>query len=129
MCSVYVHLSGEDVDEAMLKVAGIKRKDKPDTTIKSSNCPRCDERNDDMRETCRKCGLILSEKKRSELEEAEREKRAAEMEEMKKELTLGMEADKYEIERNVESLVDLLVREKIAAILKQSDNVLKDIPK
>jgi integrase/recombinase XerD len=129
MCSVYVHLSGEDVDEAMLKVAGIKRKDKPETTIKSSNCPRCDELNDDMRETCRKCGLILSEKKRFELEEAEREKRAAELEEMKKEITLGMEADKYEIERNVECLVDLLVREKIAAILKQSDNVLKDIPK
>ncbi len=127
MCSVYVHLSGEDVDEAMLKVAGIKRKDKPDTTIKSSNCPRCDELNDDMRETCRKCGLILSEKKRFELEEAEKVKRVTELEEMKKEITLCMDADKYENERNMESLIEQLVAEKMTKKMKDFDALFNQI--
>lgn len=60
MTQTYVHLSGRDQDNAILKAYGIQVKD--EKTIESqrpSLCPRCREPNDPKARFCWKCGMIL----------------------------------------------------------------------
>lgn len=60
MASTYVHLSGRDVDEALLKAYGIKveeNRNKESNLIKV--CPRCNEVNNVFSTFCKKCGFIL----------------------------------------------------------------------
>lgn len=72
----YVHLSGMDINKAMLKAAGIEvEEDQEPSLLSSERCPRCKELNDKNRELCFKCGLPLSEKMRKEVEEAERKQK------------------------------------------------------
>ena len=60
MTQTYVHLSGRDQDNAILKAYGIAVKE--ERTIESqrpSLCPRCKEPNDPKARFCWKCGMIL----------------------------------------------------------------------
>ena len=62
--AVYVHLSGKDVDEKLLKIYGIKKEslkelNKPKPFIK---CPRCKEINNFDEDFCVKCWLPLNPK-------------------------------------------------------------------
>ncbi len=60
MTSVYVTLSGRDVDNAVLSVYGIKDTEKSqETIIKTWNCPRCNEINEPASRFCKKCGLPI----------------------------------------------------------------------
>lgn len=61
MASIYVHLSGRDVDEALLKVYGVKKdEDKKDESIlKPKECPRCGFVNEKTAKFCSKCSLVL----------------------------------------------------------------------
>jgi site-specific recombinase XerD len=68
MPSIYVHLSGRDVDEAVLKANGIEIKEeehKPKTTV----CPRCKTINTPNNMFCFRCGAVLNLKTAIELEE------------------------------------------------------------
>ncbi|MFC1803524.1 tyrosine-type recombinase/integrase [Thermoproteota archaeon] len=62
MASVYVHLSGRDVDNALLKAYGIKddKKDKKESVLKPVNCKRCEELNSPTGKFCVKCGMPLN---------------------------------------------------------------------
>lgn len=53
MPSTYVHLSGRNLDNSLLKLAGIIREDEEDRTV----CPRCKQSNDRISRYCNKCGL------------------------------------------------------------------------
>jgi integrase/recombinase XerD len=70
---VYVKLSGQDIDDAMLKANGIEidEDDKEPSLLSTERCPRCKEINGKNREICFKCGLPLSEKARKEAELSE----------------------------------------------------------
>jgi len=60
MPSIYVHLSGRDVDSSVLSIYGIKdtsEVDKP--KLKAEQCLRCKEANDPASRFCRRCGLPL----------------------------------------------------------------------
>jgi integrase/recombinase XerD len=61
MASIYVHLSGRDVDDALLKVYGVKKdEDKKDESIlKPKECPRCGSVNAKTAKFCSKCSLVL----------------------------------------------------------------------
>jgi integrase/recombinase XerD len=61
MAAVYVHLSGRDVDNAILKVYGMNQNDngKDETPLKPKNCPRCAETNPPTNKFCFKCGMPL----------------------------------------------------------------------
>ena len=61
MLARYVHLSGKDVENALLELHGIKPQSKDDTSITFKDCPRCANQNipDSLR--CSSCGLILDE--------------------------------------------------------------------
>jgi hypothetical protein len=62
MASIYVHLSGRDVDNALLKVYGIRNEEeKQESQIKPKTCPRCQEINQFTNVFCNKCGMMLDE--------------------------------------------------------------------
>ena len=72
MASVYVHLSGRDVDSALLKLNGINidegEKEK-DNVLKPIACPRCEHLNPPTAKFCQRCGMALDLKTAMELEE------------------------------------------------------------
>ncbi|HKZ45455.1 MAG TPA: tyrosine-type recombinase/integrase [archaeon] len=60
MASVYVHLSGRDVDSALLKTYGIENKTKSEESLlKPKKCIRCNELNPPTNNFCFKCGIPL----------------------------------------------------------------------
>jgi integrase/recombinase XerD len=72
MASVYVHLSGRDVDDALLKIHGLKKDEEvEERQFRASVCPRCQEKNSPEKKICAKCGLILDAKLAIQREELE----------------------------------------------------------
>ena len=60
MASIYVHLSGRDMDKALLGIYGIKLEEKKEEEkLKPKICPRCKERNAYNAVFCSRCGLPL----------------------------------------------------------------------
>ncbi|MDO8427667.1 MAG: tyrosine-type recombinase/integrase [Candidatus Diapherotrites archaeon] len=63
MAARYVHLSGRDIDNAILKVHGIKiSEESAQETVSIIQCKRCDTKNPSVFKLCKKCGNALSEK-------------------------------------------------------------------
>ena len=70
MASVYVHLSGRDVDRALLELNGINvSKEKEAEKFKAIDCPRCKTKNSPISKFCNRCGLALDLKTAIELDE------------------------------------------------------------
>jgi len=74
MPSTYVHLSGRDLDGAILKLNGLKveenEKEKESTV---SKCPRCEKMNPSTGKFCQQCGLPLDQGTAMETEEKRKE--------------------------------------------------------
>ena len=64
MASIYVHLSGRDVDKAILKTHGIKLEETEDekSLLEPKSCKRCNDVNPATNRFCRVCGLPLDDK-------------------------------------------------------------------
>ena len=63
MASVYVHLSGRDVDDALLKLHGIKNNEEDrEEKFKLITCSRCKAKNSPSAKFCNACGLGLDVK-------------------------------------------------------------------
>ena len=60
MASVYVHLSGRDVDGALLKLHGLVKEEKKDDELQLRICERCQEKNSPAQQFCGRCGSPLS---------------------------------------------------------------------
>lgn len=61
MASTYVHLSGRDVDNALLRLQGISRETvKKETRLKTIKCVRCDKTNSPASKFCMRCGSPLT---------------------------------------------------------------------
>jgi integrase len=74
MSKVYVSLSGEQQDEAVLRVYGIeKRKNEKGIEYVPQICPRCGAQNPgrDVAQYCYRCGMPLDAKEREKYEELE----------------------------------------------------------
>ena len=70
MASVYVHLSGRDVDKALLRLNGIEvEEDREELKFKPKICPRCKAKNSPDAKFCSNCGFCLDEKTAIQLEE------------------------------------------------------------
>jgi len=76
MVGVYVHLSSEDVDEAILKLHGIKTSGNGND-LEVIRCPRCTMINPTSSRFCSRCGLPLTEDVVLELEDWEKRKAEA----------------------------------------------------
>ena len=62
MAATYVHLSGRDVDNALLKLHGLaKSEEEQEDRMKVRSCQRCKEYNSPIAKFCIKCGLPLDE--------------------------------------------------------------------
>ena len=61
MASIYVHLSGKDIDNAILKLNGIQIEETHADGLKVGRCLRCKEINPENFSYCGKCGMPLNE--------------------------------------------------------------------
>ena len=58
MAGVYVHMSGRNVDNALLKIYGIKNdEEKRESIFKPKECPRCQKVNQATNKFCSRCGM------------------------------------------------------------------------
>ncbi len=72
MPSTYVHMSGRDVDNAILRMNGMSEGiKKEESKLLPIRCPRCDMMNSNENKFCCKCGGILDLKYAMELQEKE----------------------------------------------------------
>ena len=70
MAATYVHLSGRDVDNALLKLHGLtQNEDKREEVLKVRICPRCQEKNDPVARFCKRCASPLDVKTALDFEE------------------------------------------------------------
>ncbi len=69
MAAIYVHLSGRDVDNALLKMHGIVTDETKDVQMSPKQCTRCSTMNAPTTKFCSKCGLALDIKAALEMEE------------------------------------------------------------
>ncbi|MFH1391210.1 MAG: tyrosine-type recombinase/integrase [Candidatus Diapherotrites archaeon] len=72
MAAQYVHLSGKQVDNAILRMHGIIKEDRKEDILKRNECPRCKEQNDVNNSYCSKCWLPLTQEAAFEAEEKQR---------------------------------------------------------
>jgi len=71
MAATYVHLSGRDIDNALLKLNGIaveEEVEKEEFTVVA--CPRCETKNSPISKFCTKCGYCFDMKTAMQLDEA-----------------------------------------------------------
>jgi integrase/ribosomal protein L40E len=70
MASVYYHLSGKDIDDALLKIHGIKAEEiKEEKNIGIKICQKCGENNSMLSHFCKKCNSPLDLKIMIEIDE------------------------------------------------------------
>ena len=83
MPSVYIHLSGKELDEPLLLQHGlIKNEDKTRPVLTGRLCPRCEHLNQITNKFCDKCSMVLSPEGYEEIrkKEEEQEKRLKKIE-------------------------------------------------
>jgi integrase len=75
MAKIYVHMSGRDVEAALLRYYGIETDEekKLESKLKPIECPRCAETNEPTNRFCGRCGLLLDEKERLQVQMEEPE--------------------------------------------------------
>jgi uncharacterized paraquat-inducible protein A len=74
MASTYVHLSGRNIDNALLRLNGIKTEDEVNSeehSLRIKTCLRCQEVNSPTSGFCSRCGCPLDVKTAMELHEEE----------------------------------------------------------
>nr|MBI4157080.1 tyrosine-type recombinase/integrase [Candidatus Woesearchaeota archaeon] len=60
MAGIYIHMSGRDTDQAILKINGMEVENKKTKIIlKPQNCIRCKTNNENSNKFCKLCGLVL----------------------------------------------------------------------
>lgn len=62
MVATYVHLSGRDIDDAILQLNGVRKIEARKEEPQVKKCVRCESDNDFNALYCSKCGMVLSEK-------------------------------------------------------------------
>lgn len=79
MASVYVHLSGRDVDKALLKTYGIdiNNGQEEESKLKPKDCARCNEKNPATNKFCLRCGMPLEKETIVEIIEKDLERKDA----------------------------------------------------
>jgi integrase len=71
MPRTYVHLSGKQIDDALLRVYGIKKADSMIPELTSKECPRCEKINGPTSKFCSRCGMAMNLESVKEIQEYE----------------------------------------------------------
>lgn len=69
--ATYVHLSGKNMDDAVLELYGIKKDENDPEFLKPGICPRCKELTGVDAKYCWKCGMVLDSQTSEEIREVE----------------------------------------------------------
>jgi hypothetical protein len=78
MASVYVHLSGRDVDKALLKAYGVSvAEEEKESRLRPRKCSRCGKVNPVTNKFCGLCGMCLDREAEMELIRRDMERRRA----------------------------------------------------
>ena len=72
MPSIYVHLSGKNTDEAVLKMHGLQKEQSEEDELKPRICPRCKKLNAPKQMNCFQCGFCFEPMKAAMPEHEER---------------------------------------------------------
>jgi len=59
MAQVYVHLSGRDLDNALLELHGLKAQERKEEKFRVKVCPRCEEKNSPDAMYCKRCAFPI----------------------------------------------------------------------
>lgn len=97
MPSVYIHLSGKELDEPLLLQHGlIKAENRSRPILTAKDCPRCNHLNQITNKFCDKCSMVLSPEGYEEIrkKEEERENRIKRLEEKQEAMNIGMSVTK-----------------------------------
>jgi integrase/recombinase XerD len=106
MLSEYSHLISSDVNDAILKMHGIKKDNDRESLLKPKQCPRCETINSSDSRFCQKCGSVLDVNTALELDD-ERSKG----DDLMAELVKNPEIQKILVKRIIEmGLKDKLVK-------------------
>jgi len=65
----YVHFSARDLEEAVLELHGLAKKDEVRRDFRLEKCPRCEKKNQPESMRCSFCGYILDKNLAEELEQ------------------------------------------------------------
>ena len=60
MPSIYIHMSGKQVDSALLKMYGLAKEEDTQPQLSPIKCPRCKTMNGSTSEFCSSCGMALN---------------------------------------------------------------------
>ncbi len=71
MPKIYIHLSGEDVDDAVLNMYGLKKTDSPELGIGIKRCARCKQNIPSISDFCPVCSMIQNTETAQELQDFE----------------------------------------------------------
>lgn len=78
MAGVYIHMSGKDTDDAILKANGIEiKKEIKENPLKPRECLRCHTKNPCTNSFCSQCGLPLNEESAMKIIESETNRKQA----------------------------------------------------
>lgn len=59
MAQIYVHLSGRDLDNALLELHGLKAQERKEEKFRVKVCPRCEEKNSPDAMYCKRCAFPI----------------------------------------------------------------------
>ena len=71
MPRTYVHLSGKDIDDAMLRIYGLKKNEYTEPVLAPQKCPRCEMVNGPTSTFCSRCGAAFDLETCKQLEKYE----------------------------------------------------------
>ncbi len=72
MSRTYVHLSGKQIDDAILSIYGKKKKEEVLPELASKTCPKCKKDNGPTSSFCTQCGLPLNVKAMQDVEDSQK---------------------------------------------------------
>lgn len=72
----YVHFSARDLEEAVLELHGLAKKDEAKRGFRLEECPRCGRKNQPESVKCGFCGFILDRRSAEEIEQKTNERNA-----------------------------------------------------
>lgn len=91
--ATYLHLTGEDVDNEVLKTNGLEKKEKKEHALKAVQCPKCSTIYSSTSETCPRCGIHYDEKDEISVLREKIQLLEAELEERENKLKLQIEQE------------------------------------
>jgi len=77
MAAIYVHLSGRDVDNALLELYGMKKDEKQEPKLQLIECIRCGYKNEPTGKFCGRCTMILDKEEANKVIKTELERKDA----------------------------------------------------